>query len=98
MVWQKHVLGYTYQTVATNLNVDKATVWPTVKLFNETGQVSKRAYSREHAYRKLTQPLELLILLDRPGIYLREIQKELLETTGADLKADLQYDVGASVT
>lgn len=88
MVWQKHVLGYTYQTVATNLNVDKATVWRTVKLFNETGQVSKRAYPREQAYRKLTQPLELMILhlvLDRPGIYLREIQQELLETTGADL-------------
>ena len=73
MVWQKHVLGYTYQTDATNLNVDKATVWRTVKLFNETGQVSKRAYPREQAYRKLTQPLELMILhlvLDHPGIYL----------------------------
>ena len=30
-------------TVATNLNVDKATVWRNVKLFNETtGQVSKK--------------------------------------------------------
>ena len=88
MVWQKQVLGYTYATVGVNLNVDKATVWRIVKLFNETGQVSKRPYPQEQAYRKLTKPLELIILhlvLDRPGIYLREIQQELLETTGADL-------------
>ena len=40
MFWQKHVLGYTYQT---NLNVDKATVWRTVK---QEG-LSKRASIQE---------------------------------------------------
>ena len=81
MVWQKQVLGYTYATVAANLNVDQATVWRIVKLFGETGQVRKRAYPKERAYRKLTRLLELLILhlvLDSPGIYLREIQQELI--------------------
>ncbi len=90
MVWQRQVLGHRYETVATNLNVDKATVWRIVKLFNETGQVNKRAYPREQAFRKPTAPLELTILhlvLGQPGIYLREIQAELLEATGADVSA-----------
>ena len=29
MVWQKFVLGHTYEQVALNLNVDKSIVWRT---------------------------------------------------------------------
>jgi predicted transcriptional regulator len=47
MVWQRVVLQYKLKRVAANLNVDKATVWRIVKLFNETGQVSKKAYPRK---------------------------------------------------
>lgn len=88
MVWQREVLGYRYEVIAINLNVDKATVWRIVKLFKETGQVEKKAYPREQANRKLTTPVELTILhvvLSHPGIYLREIQTELLELTGTDV-------------
>lgn len=40
----RQVLHYKYEIVATNINVDKATVWRIVKLFNETGQVTKKDY------------------------------------------------------
>ena len=88
MVWQKEVLDYTYKDISLNLNVDLSTVWRVVKLFRETGSVSKKVYPRERAFRKLTAPLELTIIhlvLSRPGIYLREIQEELCETMGAEI-------------
>ena len=61
MVWQKSILGYTYEQVASNLNVDKSTVWRTVKLFDETGDVTKKSYSYSlgKSPRKLTRPVEL---------------------------------------
>ena len=76
MVWQREVLGYTYQEVATNLCVDVATVWRMVKLFEQTGGVSKSIYPRERSFRKMTPAVELTVLhiaVDQPGIYLREI-------------------------
>lgn len=90
MVWQKEVAGYRYEDVAINLNVDKSTVWRVVKQFRETGQVDKKVYPRDRAFRKLTPPIELTILhlvLSRPGIYLHEIQTELLQLMGADVSA-----------
>ena len=88
MVWQRCVLGSENKVIAQNLNVDVATVWRVIKLFNETGTISKKAYPQEKSFRKLTPPLELMVLhlaLNRPGIYLREIQSELLATTGAEV-------------
>ena len=82
MVWQREALGHSYEEVAKNLGVDKATVWRTVSLFNETGSVSKKVYPREKAFRVLTTPAQLLILhliCQKPGIYLSEIQTELQE-------------------
>ena len=90
MIWQRVVLNFKYETIASNLNVDKATVWRIVKLFNQTGHVNKRAYPRKQCFRKLTEPLELMILhsvLSSPGVYLREIQNELWEITGAEVSA-----------
>ena len=86
MVWQREVLGYKYERVASNLNVDLTTVWRVVKLFKETGNVKKKVYPKDKASRRLTTPLELTVLhivLQHPGIYLREIQTELFELTGA---------------
>ena len=90
MVWQKSILGYTYEQVTSNLNVDKSTVWRMVKLFDETGNVTKKTYSYfpGQSLRKLTRPVELSILhvvLSHPGIYLREIKSELLELTRVDV-------------
>ena len=64
----REVLGYKYQTVAENLNVNVSTVWRVVKLFQDFGS---EHYSRGES-QKLTPPLELHLLLMNPGIYLRE--------------------------
>ena len=88
MVWQREVLGKNYQEIASNLNVDSSTVWRITKLFKEQGNVSKKVYPQERAFRKLTPSLELTVLhlvLSNPGIYLREIQKALYESTGAEV-------------
>ena len=74
--------------MASNLNVDLTTVWRGVKLFKETGNVKKKVYPKDKAFRRLTTPLELTVLhsvLQHPGNYLREIQTELFELTGADI-------------
>ena len=83
MIWQKEALGLTYEEVAKNLGVDKATVWRTVSLFQETGNVTKKVYPKEKAFRMLTTPAQLLIfhlVCQNPGIYLSEIQTELQQT------------------
>ena len=80
MVWQRYGLGNSYDQIARNLCVDKATVWRTANLFNTTGKVSKRPYPKERAFRKLTAPAQLLVLhlvCSQPGISLNEIQYEL---------------------
>ena len=82
MVWQREVQGCTLKKVAANLCVDAATVHRTVKLFERTGCV-KRSRSRQLSHSpfvKLSKSVQLTILhfvLDRPGIYLWEIQQEL---------------------
>lgn len=80
MVWQRKALGYTYEQITVNLGVDGSTVQRTVTLFKTTGSVQKRAYPKEKASRKLTPIAQLFILnlvLEKPGIYLHEIQREL---------------------
>ena len=80
MVWQRQALGYTYQKVAENLGVDKSTVYRTLQLFESSGSVEKRKYPKENAFRKLTTPAQLLILnlvVQKPGIYLHEMQRSL---------------------
>ena len=70
------------------MGVDPATVSWTLSLFRHTGNVHKKIYPSEQAFRKLTPPLEYTIIhivLMRPGIYLREIQAELYEETGTEV-------------
>ena len=88
IMWQREVLGYKYGQVASNLNVDVSTVWRIVKLFQETGCVDKKMHPKQRAFRKLTTPLQptvLHLVLERPGIYLRDIHSELFELAGADI-------------
>ena len=80
MVWQHLAMGYSYEHVALNLGVDRCTVSRVLQLFHNTGTVAKKSYPREKAFRKLTTPAQLLILnllVQKPGVYLREIQDEL---------------------
>ena len=81
IVWQREALGLCQREVARNLCVDRSTVSRIVCLFHATGTVSKKKYPSENAFRKLTDPAQLLILhlvVNKPGIYLHEIQRELL--------------------
>ena len=80
MVWQSEALGHTYGAVAHNFGVNMFTVITTLGLFLATGSIFKRSYPTEKACRKLTTPCELLILhlvVQRPGIYLHKVQREL---------------------
>ena len=80
MIWQKEGLGFTHKVIASNLNVDESTVSRTLQLFHTTGQITKRSYQRNDTNKVLTTPVQLFILelvVSRPGIYLREIQRDL---------------------
>ena len=88
MVYQREALGYTYQRIARNLNVDTSTVWRTVQLFQNTGNVSKKKYNTDNITRKVNESVLFVILqvvLDHPGVYLREIQAHVQYLTGTKL-------------
>ena len=88
MVYERQALGLTYQSIGTNLHVDPSTVHRTVEIFLNTGTVDKKMYNVDNLPRKLNDIMQLIILqlvLDRPGILLREIQVEVKEVTGVDL-------------
>lgn len=81
-MWQREALGYRYSKIASNLGIDKSTVSRTLQLFYTTGLVTKRTYNLSDTNRLLTTPVKLMILnlvISKPGIYLREIQKEVEE-------------------
>ena len=70
------------------LHVDQSTVSRTVRLFNEQGDVAKKSYPANTGTRKLTQLDQLILLelvLDKPGIYLHELQHQLIEETGTEV-------------
>ena len=80
MVYQRKALGYSYKSIATNLGVDIATVWRIVQLFQRTGSVNKKQYNRDNLPRKVNHTVQLVVLhivLERPSIYLREIQSQV---------------------
>lgn len=94
MVWQRVALGLTYQEVAKNLGVDKSTVYRTTQIFLSTGNVAKKPYPKEKCARKLTLPAQLLVLhlvIDKPSLYLSEIQSELETTLYYCMLAHLRY-------
>ena len=62
MIWGREALGHSYEQIAQELRVDKATVCRTVALFKATGQVSKKRYPADKAFRKLTTCAQLLVL------------------------------------
>ena len=81
IVWQGEALGLSQARIAANLNVDRSTVSRILSLFRHTGEVNKKVYPKEQAFRKLTEPAQFLILklaISKPGVYLEEIQKEVL--------------------
>ena len=88
IIWQRHGLNLTCQGIAENLSIDKSTVSRIANLFATTGDVSKKKYPSEKACRKLTLPVQLLIfhlVIEKPGIRLKEIQDELRDLLWVDV-------------
>ena len=88
IVWQTVALEHSNEEVAKDLGVDKSTVSRIVQLFLTTGTVCKKIKSKDSAFRKLTNPAQMLILtlvVEKPGIYLREVQEELSHTLLLDI-------------
>ena len=88
MIWQREGLCYSYKVVARNLGVDKSTVKRTVRKFLQTGTVAKENYPAERAQKILTEPAKIFIIsqvIEKPGIYLSEIQSLLEEKLYLDI-------------
>ena len=90
MIYQLYGLCLTYREIARNLNVDAATVCRVAKLFEETGTVNKRSHPHgyDHHLKQLTKCDEYFIaelVVEKPGIYLRELQPEVHKLTGTDI-------------
>lgn len=90
IVYQHYSLGKSQQNIAKCLNIDQSTVSRTLCLFHQTGTVTKRKYPSSHsiAHSKLAEVDKLLILslaIDKPGIYLEEMRKCLLDEHGTDI-------------
>ena len=80
MVYQKEGMGLSYTEVAKNLIVDQCIVKRVVKLFNDTGNVTKKSYNKSNLPRKVTKVVQFCILqlvIQYPGIKLREIKSEV---------------------
>ena len=88
IVWQSCALRLSNKTIASNLSIDESTVQRIVRLFDTTGTVSKKPYPAENAFRKITETVQLFIcnlILQQPGVFLREITNEVSNTLGVDV-------------
>ena len=57
IVWQSEALFFRPSNIAANLNVDESTVRRVIHTFTTTGDVSKRPYAADRAFRKITEPI-----------------------------------------
>ena len=86
-VWSINCLSN--NDIAKNLSVDVSTVKRKVKLYNQTGSVSKKKDDKSNLSRKLTETVKFYMIqltLQHPGIYLREIKAELQEILAIELR------------
>lgn len=83
----------TVREVARNLGVSIATVWRIKELFYNTGSIQKRPYpANRRPEKKLTDAIKILILqtvIERPQLYLRELQNIVNMYTGFDVSPSL---------
>ena len=103
MIYQVEVVGLPNRKVAANLLVDPSTVHRTVCLFRATGNVKPSQYPPNQGTAKLTAIDKVMILelvIQKPGIYLREIQGHLLERTGTDVNVStiMRYIHASGIT
>lgn len=85
IVWQRLAHSLPAKQVAVNLYIDVSTVNRIVHTFEATGSVDKKSYESARSFRKITEPAKLFIIylvMDRPGVLLREIREELTSKLG----------------
>ena len=88
IVWQKEALLQSSAAIANNLGVDVSTVRRVVDRFHTTGGVEKKVYPASCAFRVITEPVQMYIInkvLEKPGIYLREIRATLHTELGINV-------------
>ena len=82
MIWQKEVLGHSYRSIGKNLSVDPSIVCRIVHCFNIVNSVAPNSCLKPSLERvTISSTVQLIIftlLLSKPGIFLREMQKNLL--------------------
>ena len=86
MIYQIKVLEHSPKRVSENLGVSLSTVYRIKHRFDTEGTVEKRPYPERQNGKVLSQNDEFLIrqlVIERPGIYLYEIRRELL-SSGTD--------------
>ena len=85
MVWQRFGIELTYTEISERLNVAVSTVHSTCKKFENTGDVQSSKQPLRPQSRKLDENHErllLAILIETPTLYLHEMCKHILDTTG----------------
>ena len=85
MVWQRFGMELTYTEIAESLNVAVSTVHSTCKKFENTGDVQSSKQPLRPQSRKLDENHErllLAVLMETPTLYLHEMCKHILDTTG----------------
>ena len=89
VVYQREGLELSYERIAANLSIDSSTAKRIVKLFNDTGSVSKKKYDKSGLTRKLTDVVQFFILqlvIQRPGILLRGIKAEVCRVLSVEVE------------
>ena len=82
IVYQRHLIGLNYREISQNLTVSVSTVSRIVDRFECTGEVTRsvkpatECILHEHAF------VLMQIVLERPSVYLHELQRALAQTTG----------------
>ena len=82
MVYQRLMLGLTYQQIAKNVSVDTSTVWRAVDKFQAEGTVSSKYCKGPQTLTDFQQFVIMHTVLEKPSAYLREICTDLLVKTG----------------
>ena len=86
MVYQLRALEYSVNRVSNNLGVSPSTVRRIAQLFDTTGSVDKKSCrEREQHLTSYDEWLIMELVLERPGIYLLEICRELRHFTGTEV-------------
>ena len=85
MVYQRLMLGLTYQQIAKNLCVDLSTVWRAVEKFNAEGTVASKYSKGPQTLTDFEKFVIMETVLEKPSAYLREICMDLLVKTGTTI-------------